>query len=176
MLKINPDEYPGNIAAVLTPRNCQEGTIKLLFQIVSPIGTCYVTTPPFQLSLDERGFFFTMMAPLSGAIDSAGLVKWLEERKLVNKDGIFDEASLIGMPVMANVEVHSNTLKNGSRFRSQQVTYIKAAPDNYKLDPTWRIPSSFGDPRYDIQYAECLEVDEPMNGANDEYNYPDEQV
>ena len=78
MLKLKAGDYAGNIAAILKTKSGPEGTIKILLQLVSPIGVCYVTTPPFQLSLDERGFFFNFLRGYAGVGDSDGLVGWME--------------------------------------------------------------------------------------------------
>ena len=50
----------------------------------------------------------------------------------------------------------------GSKFRTQQVTAIRSAPNSFKLDPQWLIPSSFGEPKYDIAFASELEQDDPL--------------
>lgn len=168
MLKLKAGDYSGSIAAILKTKNGPEGTIKILLQLVSPIGVCYVTTPPFQLSLDERGFFFNFLRGYAGVADSDGLVGWMETfrypdgTKMVDSNGNFDERSLIGLPVYATVDVHNISPKMGSKFRTQQVTAIRSAPNSFKLDPQWLIPSSFGEPKYDIAFASELEQDEPL--------------
>lgn len=165
-LSIKPGEYPGNLAAVLYPRDAQAenlvGVMKFLFQVVTPHGVGYITTPPFVLSLDSRGFFFNLMRSLAIANSSDELVSWLDDNGYVDEHGVFNEQSLIGLPAYVTVAVATALPNARRRYRSQQVMSLKSAPASFKLDPQWLIPGSFGDPKYDIVYDEHLEMGEPV--------------
>lgn len=168
MQRLKSGEYAGNIAAVLTTAKGDDDRIKFLLQLATPYGACYVTTPPFRLSLDERGFFFNLVRSLANVTTSDELVSWMESSGYVDEQGVFNETCLIGLPVIATVEAKSVPLKGGQKFRAQQVMTLRSAPDTYRLDPQWLIPGAFGLPKYNIDFADELELDEHFVPHDDE--------
>jgi hypothetical protein len=168
--KVRSGEYPAVIAGVIYPRfgnEEQHEKMRFLMQLTTCAGTCYIATRIFNLSLDEKGFFFNFMRPMCNATSSEDLVDWLRKNDMVDEDGTFDERYLIGYPCMAAVDSHAST--ENSRKVFQTVTAIKSAPIEYKVDIEWKVPSAFGPGSYDGAYADGLEIDSDNADGKEEY-------
>jgi len=162
-LDLAPGDYPAHIVAMVYPKEnnetCRRTFGEFVLQVHKGAGVCYVATKPFDISINEESYLYTLLSGLTGTSSSDELYDWLDDHGYF-EDGMFDECNFLGVPVMARVE--RQLRNNDPSFAYNRVVGFAPLPEELEpeLNTTRLIPYGFARPnKYEIEKLDELGID-----------------
>lgn len=166
-LDLAPGVYPAHIVGMVYPK--ESGGVsrrtygEYLLQVHRGDSVCYVSTKPFDVSINEGSPLCKLLCGLTESNDCDELYKWLERNEYF-KDGVFDECDFLGVPLLARVDRFNR--RNSPNLTYNLVTGFLPIPETSEpeLVTDRLIPYGFARPKkYELVKLDELDIDEAQS-------------